>query len=311
VRRFDPALEDLAAGEGYPRDQVARLAAAVRNHELDGSLGAYPASLAKRWLPLSDRLTEAVLQRCGVGLGVRIVAGDPDAEDPLPPNPTAAAAAVPPPQQAVVPHFEGLARVAKFSALWPDRGAVGRARRRVTGMTPEEVRRWSGGSLTASPSLGLPHCVSHRLPHWVSHTVSPTATPTLWLPHCSNCVFLQTVHNCVSLTGSPSPCLAPSLPLCLSHRLSHTFVESLFQVTAFNLDASARLETVLAQSCNGDWTLLLGEFQLAFVLFCGVHSMAAFNQVTSLTPRQPDASLTPFHPPPPPHLVQFLVSEAR
>jgi hypothetical protein len=173
--------------------QVERYTAAVLNHELDSNLGIYPAALQPKWAALTDLVTDAVLQRCGVACGTRIVAGDPDAvldharSAATATATTSSSSATAAPPQPVVPHFEGLARVATFTPLWPDRGAVGRARRRVTGMSPAEV-------------------------------------------------------------------------------------------TAFNLDASARLQTVLATGCGGDWQLLIGEFQLAFVLFTSVHSMVAFNQ---------------------------------
>eukprot|EP00240_Pyramimonas_obovata_P004189 CAMPEP_0118952858 /NCGR_PEP_ID=MMETSP1169-20130426/55577_1 /TAXON_ID=36882 /ORGANISM="Pyramimonas obovata, Strain CCMP722" /LENGTH=352 /DNA_ID=CAMNT_0006900199 /DNA_START=111 /DNA_END=1166 /DNA_ORIENTATION=- len=50
------------------------------------------------------------------------------------------------------------------------------------------------------------------------------------------------------------------------------------EVTAFNMDSSARLLAVIEQHCGGNWQLLIGEFQLAFALFSMVSSMAAFQQ---------------------------------
>lgn len=45
------------------------------------------------------------------------------------------------------------------------------------------------------------------------------------------------------------------------------------ELTRYNLDQSQRLEALLAASYGGDWKLLMGEFQLSFLLFLSLYSM--------------------------------------
>ena len=47
------------------------------------------------------------------------------------------------------------------------------------------------------------------------------------------------------------------------------------EVTRYNLDGAVRLETVLAASFEGDWGLLLGELQAAFLLFLQISCCAS------------------------------------
>jgi hypothetical protein len=68
-------------------------------------------------------------------------------------------------------------------------------------------------SRTASPSLCLPLCLSHRLSHRPSLPVSPSPCLSHRLSHC--------VSLTVSLTASPSPSPSPCLPHRLPHRASH------------------------------------------------------------------------------------------
>ena len=50
------------------------------------------------------------------------------------------------------------------------------------------------------------------------------------------------------------------------------------EVTQYNLDGAVRLETVLAASFEGDWKLLLGELQAAFLLFLQISCFASLKQ---------------------------------
>ena len=50
------------------------------------------------------------------------------------------------------------------------------------------------------------------------------------------------------------------------------------EVTRYNLDGAVRLETVLAASFEGDWGLLLGELQAAFLLFLQISCFASLKQ---------------------------------
>eukprot|EP00854_Cymbomonas_tetramitiformis_P011353 gene11353-13417_t len=47
------------------------------------------------------------------------------------------------------------------------------------------------------------------------------------------------------------------------------------EITEYNMDASKRLSEIVAQKCGGDWKLLVGELQVAFVLFLMLHSYSA------------------------------------
>lgn len=46
------------------------------------------------------------------------------------------------------------------------------------------------------------------------------------------------------------------------------------ELTQYNLDQSARLGRLLSSAYQGDWKLLLGEFQLAFMMFLSIYSMS-------------------------------------
>jgi A1 cistron-splicing factor AAR2 len=81
VRAWDAALETLAPGRGMAEEDAERLAAATRDgREFDGVMAPYSIDIERAWTVLSTFVTTDVLDRCGVGIGTRVVAGDPDAE---------------------------------------------------------------------------------------------------------------------------------------------------------------------------------------------------------------------------------------
>ena len=136
VRRWDASLETFASGCGMDKEDAERRARAAREmHAFDKNMAFYPKEIEASWNGLSGYITKDVLNRCGVGVGARVVPGDPDGE--------ARDAAA----SRVVPYFDNVQRAPMFT--------VDAVSRQPKGITPAEV-----SALNIDPSLRLEHALT-------------------------------------------------------------------------------------------------------------------------------------------------------
>ncbi|DAZ96615.1 TPA: hypothetical protein N0F65_000181 [Lagenidium giganteum] len=169
VREWSKENEEL--GRPRPGLNVEHLEQAVRSFQLDNGLGPYPQRHLKTWQRLSRYISQPVLKRCGIELGMLLLPGDCDAttDSVLPSEPTAASD--------VVPFFYDAPRTACFTRLNKARA-----------------------DLSAS------------------------------------------------------------------------------ETTMYHFDRSKMLEDLIRSDFSGEWEQLMGEFQLSFILFLQLSSMAALEQ---------------------------------
>lgn len=136
VRRWDASLETFASGCGMDEEDAERRARAAREtRAFDKNMAFYPKEIEASWNGLSGYITKDVLNRCGVGVGARVVPGDPDEE--------ARDAAA----SGVVPYFDNVQRAPMFT--------VDAVSRQPKGKTPAEV-----SALNMDPSLRLEHALT-------------------------------------------------------------------------------------------------------------------------------------------------------
>src|SRR5690606_18164243 len=82
IRRWDASTEDFAERFGIgDEDQEERLALGVRNFDFDKNLAAYPFEHYDEWKALSYLISEKVLKRVSISLGMKVMPGDVDDEE--------------------------------------------------------------------------------------------------------------------------------------------------------------------------------------------------------------------------------------
>jgi A1 cistron-splicing factor AAR2 len=104
VHKWDTEAEELSSGSGMTQQDEERMAAAVRKFEFDRELGPYPGQGYSAWTNLTGMISDTVLVRCNVPLGAKVMPDDPFGKETKG-------------EASVVPYFEGVARVARFTAV--------------------------------------------------------------------------------------------------------------------------------------------------------------------------------------------------
>ena len=138
VRAWDAALETLAPGRGMTEEDAERLAVATRDRrEFDGVMAPYSIDIERAWSRLSTFVTLNVLDRCGVGIGTRVVAGDPDASARSRDGASA---------REVTPYFEHVPRAPVFTE-------------RATSRNPHGMSAGDVTAMNTFPELRLKHAI--------------------------------------------------------------------------------------------------------------------------------------------------------
>ncbi|CAM9816234.1 unnamed protein product [Ascophyllum nodosum] len=116
--QWDARAEDLVNAEAcLPEGALRGLRDSVLRLEMDASLGPYPFDQRASWVNLTNYLSEAVLVRCGIPLGTKVLAGSSAADTDSGREGGRGVES----STEVVPHFPHVGRVARYSEV-PGRG---------------------------------------------------------------------------------------------------------------------------------------------------------------------------------------------
>ncbi len=106
ILRWDKGNEEISLEHDLPEGALQALHLAICNGELDKQLGPYPYTQLHLWNNVSGLMTARVLERADCKPGTPLYPGDAEDLDKQRKERVN--------QTAVVPHFDGLARVARF-----------------------------------------------------------------------------------------------------------------------------------------------------------------------------------------------------